>query len=783
MGEMVPHPDCYSNLTYVDLPCSSLLAGNSLAQVPEATQDVVYPIPAFVAMNPVIMLSSFVLMLAYAVSRVKTWASSRKGIELPSRSSSEVELMTPPPSSPAKQSELPLPVVQDLARGRERRLSMRLMNKLGFETKGRPRSRSVGFPTSDVGLESQLPTPVPPSFAPEATLLPSHALPRANDHETLIDFSSESPQVREGRLIDYERDPGVHSSHVWAMDLQFPTSPPRSVMVGPLRPPSRPSSPRLFAHHSRTPSSPLIRQEYLSTVSLHAVTSSPLSQVASAPSPISPDVEPVRYALQRSVVHESRPTDAVLVDLFSNKPSSVAFPGATIDSSDEQLIDISLHGTPSEPRAPQPPLFFTSQGNLDGEEKLIEIEEDVYHPSPRRAATSISHLDSTVHLASAAERDLVSPSMAAVVADIPSFSPKVSTSPIVSIHSTPNPEPLLEINHSPAQSAGSQSLVLEDLESLDDGDFTLVEEDASISEPKNQLTEVEDPQPRLEAPHEAEAGELDLNDNYDILTNLHSHHHSSKEPLLNDIAEASVPLTPSPVEEFPDPELPSITDIDLRDVSFESDVLVSPSPAVEEFPDPELPSMADLNQRDMTLGPLTKHNNQLPPVPSPSTEEAEEENDAEAPNRRPDWSIRASEAPALGLAASPSARTNIESPVNEEKNVSTSTVSTPSPVLSPSVEQDEHVPGSFPISGSEDKTATEQPTPTALQPTASTSRPRVMRSAIDIALAMQLRPGLGLGSDPAWMVRFLMSMFGWFVVTLSGGGDFERYASTSLLEN
>ncbi|KAF8804466.1 hypothetical protein BYT27DRAFT_7106581, partial [Phlegmacium glaucopus] len=32
---------------------------------------------------------------------------------------------------------------------------------------------------------------------------------------------------------------------------------------------------------------------------------------------------------------------------------------------------------------------------------------------------------------------------------------------------------------------------------------------------------------------------------------------------------------------------------------------------------------------------------------------------------------------------------------------------------------------------------------------------------LDIALAVQLRPGLGVGADPAWMVRFLMSMFGW----------------------
>ena len=48
----------------------------------------------------------------------------------------------------------------------------------------------------------------------------------------------------------------------------------------------------------------------------------------------------------------------------------------------------------------------------------------------------------------------------------------------------------------------------------------------------------------------------------------------------------------------------------------------------------------------------------------------------------------------------------------------------------------------------------------------------IIRSPLDIALAMQLRPGLGVGADPAWMVRFLMTMFGWFAVVVSGQGEF-----------
>ncbi|KAH8112389.1 hypothetical protein DFH11DRAFT_489549 [Phellopilus nigrolimitatus] len=40
---------------------------------------------------------------------------------------------------------------------------------------------------------------------------------------------------------------------------------------------------------------------------------------------------------------------------------------------------------------------------------------------------------------------------------------------------------------------------------------------------------------------------------------------------------------------------------------------------------------------------------------------------------------------------------------------------------------------------------------------------------LDAALAMQLRPGLGLGADAAWLVRFVMALFGWCAVLMSGG--------------
>lgn len=66
------------------------------------------------------------------------------------------------------------------------------------------------------------------------------------------------------------------------------------------------------------------------------------------------------------------------------------------------------------------------------------------------------------------------------------------------------------------------------------------------------------------------------------------------------------------------------------------------------------------------------------------------------------------------------------------------------------------------------------PEATSTSPVAIQRRPRqpIVRSPLDIALAMQLRPGLGVGADPAWMVRFLMAMFGWFAILVSGQGEF-----------
>jgi len=68
------------------------------------------------------------------------------------------------------------------------------------------------------------------------------------------------------------------------------------------------------------------------------------------------------------------------------------------------------------------------------------------------------------------------------------------------------------------------------------------------------------------------------------------------------------------------------------------------------------------------------------------------------------------------------------------------------------------------------RVATPIPAPPSLPLMHPRSRAYRAVPGFDIALAMQLRPGLGLGADPAWMVRFLMAIFGWFAVALTGGG-------------
>jgi len=63
-----------------------------------------------------------------------------------------------------------------------------------------------------------------------------------------------------------------------------------------------------------------------------------------------------------------------------------------------------------------------------------------------------------------------------------------------------------------------------------------------------------------------------------------------------------------------------------------------------------------------------------------------------------------------------------------------------------------------------------------VEPVVPSARRRAYRDPLpefDLALALQLRPGFGAGADAAWLVRFMMGIFGWFTVLVSGGRQEE----------
>lgn len=97
------------------------------------------------------------------------------------------------------------------------------------------------------------------------------------------------------------------------------------------------------------------------------------------------------------------------------------------------------------------------------------------------------------------------------------------------------------------------------------------------------------------------------------------------------------------------------------------------------------------------------------------------------------------------------------------------------------VEDQENLPGTFPMSESiiKNQGRNLSASSTAVVTVSGTAhRRQIWRELpIDVALAMQMRPGLGVGADPAWMVRFLMAVFGWFAVMIAGrGGEVDVYA-------
>ncbi|CCL98731.1 uncharacterized protein FIBRA_00736 [Fibroporia radiculosa] len=119
----------------------------------------------------------------------------------------------------------------------------------------------------------------------------------------------------------------------------------------------------------------------------------------------------------------------------------------------------------------------------------------------------------------------------------------------------------------------------------------------------------------------------------------------------------------------------------------------------------------------------------------------------ESPVSKPAWSLRAADSPSFAI---PSPSTVDSSPISSPK-----------------------VPGAlFPDMT---RVSNEDQSDVVYQ-----DRRRAYRAPVpelDIALALQLRPGLGLGADPAWLVRFLMAMFGWMTVFLGGSGTAQARAA------
>ncbi|KAJ7692844.1 hypothetical protein B0H17DRAFT_1200177 [Mycena rosella] len=148
--------------------------------------------------------------------------------------------------------------------------------------------------------------------------------------------------------------------------------------------------------------------------------------------------------------------------------------------------------------------------------------------------------------------------------------------------------------------------------------------------------------------------------------------------------------------------------------------------------------------------------------PNADATDAEEEEDL----GRPAWSRRADHAPALGLPSSTRELAVRVPGAFPGTPAAGSSFLSPSSALSPSS------PSSSPSSSAKEKDNSASSS-TALEAKADARARNKRRSPLDAALAMQLRPGLGVGADGAWLVRFLMSFFGWFAVLVAGGQEFN----------
>ncbi len=178
-----------------------------------------------------------------------------------------------------------------------------------------------------------------------------------------------------------------------------------------------------------------------------------------------------------------------------------------------------------------------------------------------------------------------------------------------------------------------------------------------------------------------------------------------------------------------------------------------PQIVIHEHPDPDLiPLPLSLSR------PVTPFFSPPPSPPrTPVHKPLQMREASSSPLAKPAWSIRAADAPALGLSSnSVSVRPSPHSsPAMRSVSLQPLLVSRPStPMLS--------IPGALaPDYEDEDENA-------MMERPGGRRAYRAPVPELDIAFALQLRPGLGLGADPAWLVRFLMAMFGWMTVLIGG---------------
>ena len=180
-----------------------------------------------------------------------------------------------------------------------------------------------------------------------------------------------------------------------------------------------------------------------------------------------------------------------------------------------------------------------------------------------------------------------------------------------------------------------------------------------------------------------------------------------------------------------------VDDLDERfhDAPEDSLLFLDPDQTPRASPRPELPRIVVDEHADPDFLPLpdlaSEHSTPFAtPLRTPSrTPETQMREVPSSPLSKPAWSLRADGAPVLGLTSPSPTATRSASPM---------------------------LPGALFPDDAPEMVQVQRP------------RQQIPRQPLDIAFALQLRPGLGLGADSAWLVRFLMAMFGWMTFFIGG---------------